>query len=366
MIRRFAVFLLFLSIPFSSCVTAEEDPRAVIPEYPAHPQFVLSTDLSGDVDDAAAFGFLFEALQRDRGTLVACVTDTPATAAAPAARALLDTWNLNSVPVGAYRGEIGDDRNGPYARSVADTFGQQGKTRANFPSDVEVLRRVYAAAPDRSIVFVAVGFLNSLEGLLRSEADATSPLNGANLFEQKTAFVVSVGANFVGNSDGTTRWNWKHAPEAAAFVLATMTRPFYWLPANEIDQAGFPQDHPRVSDPDLLTGPESLGWDPRTNPIQLAFERTSEHHPGLLAEGLRRKAFDPAAVRFATDADGHLFDFHHRGIRVDLIERRLRWDPSQEGPFHILSLRFPTRDNKGRDYLDTLLSRLKPPASSEN
>jgi hypothetical protein len=151
---------------------------------------------------------------------------------------------------------------------VADAFGQQGRTRQDFESDVAVLRRVYARAPDHSIVFVAVGFLNSLEG---------------------------------------------------------------------------------------------LGWDAATNPIQLALELSRQRQPGLLADGLRRKAFDPAAVRFATDADGELFGFHHRGLWVEIREGRVQVDPAREGPFSILELRMPTAGHQARDYLDAILARLAPP-----
>jgi len=56
-----------------------------------------------------------------------------------------------------------------------------------------------------------------------------------------------------------------------------------------------------------------------------------------------------------------LFGFHHRGIHVYLDEGQLGWDPSRKAPFHILSLRLPTRANECRDYLDGILDRLEPP-----
>ncbi len=138
-----------------------------------------------------------------------------------------------------------------------------------------------------------------------------------------------------------------------------MTRPFYWLPANEIDQAGFPPDHPRARHPHALTGPEGLGWDAAIHPIQLAFELTREHHPGLLADGLRRKAFDPAAVRFATDLDTELLGFRHRDIHVEMDDGRLRVDPEREGVFTILEWRMPTVGDRSRDYLDGILARVR-------
>jgi hypothetical protein len=354
------VMLAFCGTQGVPSATAGSEPGEI--HFPRDAHLVLSTDLSGDVDDAAALGFLFEAAQRGRGRLAAVVTDSPAESAAPAARALLNAWGFSDVPVGAYQGEKGDSRDGPYARGVADSFGQAGRTRRDFPSDVEVLRQVYEAAPDRSIVFIAIGFLNSLEGLMRSPAsDDADSLDGLALFERKTAYVVAVGANHLGNPDGETRWNWKHAPDAAAYVINHMPRPFFWLPANEVDQAGFPAEHPRFRAPHALTGPEGLGWEAGTNPIQLAFELTREHAPGLLAEGLRRKAFDPAAVRFATDLDTELLGFRHHGIHVEMTAGRLRLDLQRVGPFSILEWILPTTGGRSRDYLDAILARLQSP-----
>ncbi len=328
---------------------------------PPQPWFVFSTDMSGDVDDAAAVGFLIEAVERGQGKLAACVSDSPTLYTAPALRAMLDAWSHTSVPVGAYQGGAGHPAEGPYTQAVAEAFGQAGKTRADFEDDVTVLRRAYAAAPDRSVVFIAVGFLTSLEGLLRSAGDSVSPLSGAALFERKTAHVVSLGDNFIGNDEGELRWNWKHAPEAAAYVINHMTRPFYWFPANEFDQRGFPKDHPRARWPATVTGPEGLGWKAAENPIQLAFERTRDGHPGLLEDGLRRKAFDPAATRFATDFDTRLAGFYHRRVHLEIQDGRCRLDPERKGWFTVLKLALPAPDHIARDYLDHILARLRQP-----
>ncbi len=321
--------------------------------------FVLSTDLSSDVDDAAAVGFLLEAVQRGKGQLGACVTDGPTEYASPALRAMLDAWGMDEVPVGAYQGSEGDAKEGPYAKGVAEAFGQKGRTRKDFEDDVTVLRKVYASVEEHSIVFIAIGYLNCLDGLMRSKPDEVSPLSGAALFEQKTAYVVSVGQNYLGNSEGVPRWNWKHAHDAAAHVINHMTRPFFWLPANEIDQSGFPKSDPRAGAPDALTGPERLGWNALGNPIQRAFELARLNHPGLLADGLRRKAFDPLAVRFATERDGNLFGYYLRGVHLESREGRVFLDPKRQGQFHILKLKMPTANHEVRDYLDGILGNLK-------
>ncbi len=349
-------------LPWLACALLAIVSNATADEgLPPRPWFVFSTDMSGDVDDAAAMGFLIEAVERGQGKLAACVSDSPTLYTAPAARAMLDAWGHTDVPVGAYQGSEGHPGEGPYTQAVAEAFGQAGKTRADFEDDVSVLRRVYAAAPDRSVVFIAVGFLNSLEGLMRSAGDAVSPLSGAELFERKTAYVVSVGADFIGNDTGEFRWNWQHAPASAAYVINRMTRPFYWLPPNEISPRGFPKDHPRARWPSTVTGPEALGWKAAENPIQLAFERTRDGHPGLLEDGLRRKAFDPAATRFATDFDTKLAGFYHRRVHLEIDGERYRLDPERKGWFSVLKLALPAPDHVARDYLDRILANLRQP-----
>ncbi|MDF1751729.1 MAG: nucleoside hydrolase [Verrucomicrobiales bacterium] len=328
---------------------------------PDEARWVLSTDMATDVDDTAAIGMLIEAAKRGRGTIAACVSDAPTRHGAPALRAFLDAWGYETVPVGAYQGYAGNPAEHAYPARVAHQFGQASLTRSDFPDSVSVLRRAYAESPDHSVTFIAIGFLTTLDELLQSPADEISPMTGRQLFEQKTRMVVSVGANFTGNRDGSLRWNWKHAPEVTARVINTMSRPFYWLPANEIDQSGFPKDHPRRGAPPTVTGPEGFGWDSEENPIQLAFEVCRSEEPEALTNGLRRKAFDPAAVRFATDFDLELFDFYHRNIHLSIEDGSIQIDPERSGVFSILRIRLPSRNGTPGNYLDNILRHLPAP-----
>ncbi|MEC5128745.1 hypothetical protein VSU19_18430 [Verrucomicrobiales bacterium BCK34] len=317
--------------------------------------------MATDVDDAAAMGMLVEAAKRGKGTIAACVSDAPTPHGAPALRAFLDAWNYQNVPVGAYRGNAGNPTEHSYPARVADQFGQASRTRSDFPDSIKVLRRAYADSPDQSVVFIAIGFLTALDEFLRSPADEISPMTGQQLFDKKTRMTVSVGANFLGNDEGALRWNWKHAPEVTARVIQSMNRPFYWLPANEIDQSGFPKNHPRRGLPPTVTGPEGFEWDNMKNPIQLAFEVCQAEEPAALTNGLRRKAFDPAAVRFATDFDTDLFDFYHRDIHLSMEDGLVSVDPTRRGPFSILQMKLSSQTGASGEYLDGILRLLPEP-----
>jgi len=330
-------------------------------EAPAEARWILSTDMATDVDDAAAMGILIEAAKRGKGTIAACVSDAPTPHGAPALRAFLDTWGYGTVPVGAYQGKAGNPTEHAYPGRVAHHFGQASRTRRDFPDAVSVLRRACADSPDQSVVFIAIGFLTALDEFLRSPADEISPMTGQQLFDQKTRMTVSVGANFIGNDEGSLRWNWKHAPEVTARVIQSMNRPFYWLPANEIDQSAFPKNHPRRGLPPTVTGPEGFGWDSRENPIQLAFEVCQAEDPAALSNGLRRKAFDPAAVRFATDFDTDLFDFYHRDIHLLIENGSIHVDPARRGVFSILQMKLSSQAGTSGEYLDDILRHLPEP-----
>lgn len=348
-------------LPFTAALFVLVALAAVAAEPAESPRWIVSTDLATDVDDAAALGFLFEAADRGKGEIVACVSDAPTPHGAPALRAFLNVWGFDAVPVGAYQGEQGNPTEHGYPGAVAREFGQQGLTRKDFPDAVTVLRRALAESPDQSVVFIAIGFLTALDELLQSQSDEISPLTGRELFAQKTRLTVAVGANFVGNEAGQLRWNWKHAPEATASVLNSMTRPFYWLPANEIDQASFPRAHSRRGNPPTVTGPEGFGWERGNHPIQLAFEVCQAEEPGALTAGLHRKAFDPAAVRFATDLDETLFQYHHRDVHLSVEGGAIRVDTSRRGVFSILNLALPSENGESGNYLDEILRRLPEP-----
>ena len=120
---------------------------------------------------------------------------------------------------------------------------------------MSVYRRVLAAQPDRSVVFVTTGYLGNLQALLASGADASSPLTGRALVAQKVNRLVTMGG-------GYPSWpgenNLRGDVAAAQSVVAT------W--PTRIEFAGY-----EVGDP-VHTGQTISTTHPATSPVRVAYE----------------------------------------------------------------------------------------------
>ena len=77
--------------------------------------------------------------------------------------------------------------------SLVDHFPAPVKSSSDVPEAVEVYRRVLATAADGSVVVAAIGFATNLDALLRSPADAISPLTGKELVAKKVRLVAWQG-----------------------------------------------------------------------------------------------------------------------------------------------------------------------------
>ncbi len=61
---------------------------------------------------------------------------------------------------------------------------------------LQLYRKILAAAPDKSVTIVTVGFLTNMANLLQSAPDAFSPYNGKDLIRHKVRLLVSMAARF--------------------------------------------------------------------------------------------------------------------------------------------------------------------------
>jgi len=113
-------------------------------------------------------------------------------------------YGHDDVTLGAYKGPFGRDREkspigavwrtGPYVPALVKDFSP-GPVRSSADVDDALLvyRRALAAASDHSVAIANIGFSTNLYNLLRSPADAISPLNGSALVALKVKLVVWQG-----------------------------------------------------------------------------------------------------------------------------------------------------------------------------
>lgn len=181
-------------------------------------QIILDTDLGDDVDDAGTFAVMHALADRgDIGILAVGIVNGNVNAV-PLADAINTFYGRPDLPLGTIKAGAPINR---------DTF-QMGAVAAAYPHDltqdsapdvVALYRRILAGQPDRSVTLVVIGQATNIANLLKSPADAISPLDGVALMRQKVKFYAAGGNGRATLPDGLAGWNYKNDLAAAAYEL---------------------------------------------------------------------------------------------------------------------------------------------------
>lgn len=249
------------------------------------PLILLSTDFDTDPGDVGALATLVAEAKAGRCDILGVVTDSSNDYSTPAIKAMLNWSGLTTVPVGAYKGTAVQPSNSDYTQDITNNFGQAGKTRADFPDAVPLMRQLIANAP-RSVTVVGIGSMVNLAGLLTSAGDANSSLSGLALVNAKVRRLVLEAGSYP--SSDLQDYNTKIALAEAQTVWRD------W--PTEIVSAGVELCSGPNNDQKLILNGPGTGMDtsPTGNPYARAYSLVSFATNGL------REAWDEMAVLFAT------------------------------------------------------------------
>jgi len=161
------------------------------------PRIIFDTDITGDVDDVLALAMLHNLTDRGACELlgVTISKQNPQTAA------FVDAQNTfhgrPDLPIGVTRDETAQKRESRYLK-LADSPDYPHDIRSNdeVPEAVALLRQLLAAQPDHSVSIASVGIASNMANLLRSKADAHSPLEGPALIRQKVKLLSIMAGGF--------------------------------------------------------------------------------------------------------------------------------------------------------------------------
>lgn len=163
---------------------------------------IFDTDMGNDCDDALALGVIHALQSRGECELLAVTITKDHELAAPFVDCVNTFYGRGNIPIGVCRGSGKTPDAGKYNQVAKVRDGDKLRfphdllTGNDAPAAVEVLRKVLANAADNSIVFVQVGFSTNLANLLKSPADAISPLNGRELVTKKVKLVSIMAGAF--------------------------------------------------------------------------------------------------------------------------------------------------------------------------
>lgn len=178
---------IFLFLSLSCMKKPDHRPVAVI----------FDTDIGPDYDDAGAITILHAMAQQGEAQILATVASNKYEGIAAVLDVFNTYWGEPDIPVGVPGGPGVDMRDSQHwTDTLLANYRHAIQSNDEAPGAVEVYRKTLAAQPDSSVTVVTVGFLTNLAGLLKSEGDQYSPLNGVELVKKKVKLLVSMAGVF--------------------------------------------------------------------------------------------------------------------------------------------------------------------------
>ena len=303
---RFAVLVPFL-LAICLDLDAAAQGRGAAPR--AQARIILDTDIDTDVDDLGAVAVLHALADRGEAAILAMGVSSTNPMSAPCLAAINTYYGRGDIAIGTLKGAGVPSGESKHCQRIADEFPHALKSGQDAVDVVELYRRVLAAQPDRSVVMVSDGFLTNLASLLRSRADANSPLSGVDLVRLKVKAWVCMGGNM---PSGPGEWNFDRDEAATQFTIRTWPTPVVF--------SGFELGA------QIFTGAR-LAETPAVNPVRRGYE---------VFNGLKnRESWDQTAVLYAVRGlDGALDDVwarSHRGeVRISVDGAR-EFVPTADG-----------------------------------
>ncbi len=166
---------------------------------------IVDTDMLTDCDDAGALAVLHALADQGEVIILGIVLDgIDSHGKHGAVVSAIDTYyRRGDLPIGVSKRTAADSprKASSYAQAVFAEFPHDGLLDAQRPDAVAVYRRLLAAAPERSVTIVSIGFLTNLDDLLRSAPDAADGRDGMALVRAKVVGLSVMGGAYPGGKE---------------------------------------------------------------------------------------------------------------------------------------------------------------------
>jgi inosine-uridine nucleoside N-ribohydrolase len=197
---------------------------ATLPAAEQPPAVIVDTDMLTDCDDAGALALLHALADQGEARILGMVLNGQDTHGKHGAvvSAINTFFHRGELPIGVCKrpADSAARKASSYSRAIFAEFPHDGLTDDQRPDAVAVYRRLLAAAPDRSVTIVSIGFLTNLDSLLASPGDALDARDGVALVRAKVKALSLMGGKYPAGKE----YNLSFAPPAAAAarrVIAT-------------------------------------------------------------------------------------------------------------------------------------------------
>ncbi len=174
-------------------------------------RIIYDTDMGNDIDDALALSVIHALQTRGECVLLAVTSSKDNEWSAPYIDLVNTFYGRGDIPVGAVRNGATPEP-GKYIKPPC-TATDDGKPRyphnlrsgKDAPDAVSLQRKILSGQPDKSVVFVVVGFSTNIARLLESKPDDHSSLPGKELVAKKCRLLSIMAGNFAALPDGRER-----------------------------------------------------------------------------------------------------------------------------------------------------------------
>jgi hypothetical protein len=162
---------------------------------------IFDTDIGNDVDDVLALSLLHALQSRGECGLLAVTITKPDELAGPFVNAINTFYGRPGIPIGYTHAKLANDPSKFLPLAEAKDAGQPRfphrlKRSSDAPEATALLRQVLSRQPDHSVVLVQVGYFSNLAALLDTPGDASSPLTGRELVQQKVKLLSVMAGSF--------------------------------------------------------------------------------------------------------------------------------------------------------------------------
>ena len=194
---------------------------------------IFDTDMVEDYDDVGALACLHALADAGECEILAMATCTRDNQSVAAVEVINSFYGRGDVPVGCAKelGIVGVPSKDPkrpghqkYVRLAKEYPDWVRHFNSNDAPDAnDVYRKALAAAPDKSVVFISVGFLTNMRRLLETKGDRHSPLDGKALVAQKVKYWAAMACKHPRGSE----YNSAKDAESSKIALAEWPTPIY-------------------------------------------------------------------------------------------------------------------------------------------
>jgi hypothetical protein len=195
-------------------------------------RIIFDTDVGNDVDDVLALSVLHALQTRGECELLAVTITKPDELAGPFVDAVNTFYGRPGIPIGFTHSKLVNEPSKflPLAEAKDDgkfRYPHKLKRSSDAPEATALLRKVLSGQPDGSVVLVQVGYFSNLAALLDTAGDASSPLGGRELVQQKVK-LLSVMAGGFNTSRHDPEYNATQDLPASKRLVPNWPTPIVW------------------------------------------------------------------------------------------------------------------------------------------